>query len=151
MPVLTGLAVSVCAALLGGWEWALVCAVVLVAVGRERTVPAVLYSAAAGLFWIFVFRWTDDRRMFFPYTMHYAVQMTCLTRSRMAGASVVLGFMLIRILQGATAEVLAVELVVSAAVLEISLFIHGPKMRGPRWRARASAIGSALAFAGLAF
>jgi hypothetical protein len=152
MPVLTSIAVAVCSALLGGWEWTLVCSIVLLAVSRrESTIRAILYTAAVGLFWLAIFRWTGDRRMFFPYSMQYAVQMACLTRSATAGGCIVLLFLLIRIGQSATLGVLAVEIVVAAAVLAISFYVHGPKMRGAEWRARVSAVGSVLAFAGLAF
>jgi hypothetical protein len=157
MANLTGVIALAAAALYGGWEWALVCLIVLVALWRfESGVLPVLATVGVSFFWLALFHWTGDRRLFFPYSMQFAVQMACLLRGRMAkpaivgGGSIVLVFTVIRISQSATAAVLIVELAVAGAALALALQACGRGSREASVRVIAGALGSVLAFAGLA-
>ena len=161
MANLTGVIALAAAALYGGWEWALVCLIVLVALWRfESGVLPVLATVGVSFFWLALFHWTGDRRLFFPYSMQFAVQMACLLRGRMAkpaivgGGSIVLVFTVIRISQSATAAVLIVELAVAGTALALAfalaLHAYGRGSREASVRVIAGALGSGLAFAGLA-
>ena len=156
MAGLTVVTLVAIAGLVGGWEWALVFGFVLLVTHRIRPYTTALLGAAApGLFWVVMFYWSGDRRLFFPCTMQYAVQLTCLLRERgvsravAAAGSVLTLFVGIRLTQMVTRPVLAVELVVATVVLVIVLGVSetGP-IRISR-RMLMGAIGSVLAFLGL--
>lgn len=116
------------AAFYGGWPWALMAAIWVVALrtGEDRNV-SMLQAAAGGLFWVALFHWTGDRRLFFPFSMQVAASAACRWRvngtwtAAAAGAVVTAVFAGIRLLQSASAHVLGVELIVAAAVLSIGL------------------------------
>ena len=146
--MLAGVAAAICAAIFGGWEWALACSIVLLVVMRGKPgLSGVLYTVAPGCFWLTLFCVTGDRRMFFPYSMQYAIQMACLLhggvlrKTILGGGGVVSVFALIRAGQEASAKVLVVELVVAAVVLALAMAGEGLKMREPRARAVAAAFG----------
>ena len=153
-----GIAVLAVAGAVGGWEWAIICLIVLALLPiLEAGILPVFATAGVGLFWLALFCWMGDRRLFFPYSMQYAVQLMCLLRGRvqwpsLTGAGVVVGvFTLIRIAQSASVQVLAVELVIAALVLWCALTVYDTGTRGPVMRVIAAALGSVLAFAGLVF
>ena len=154
------------AAFYGGWEWVLVCLLVLTVLWRtDFRAASVLASVAPGLCWLALYYWTTDRRLFFPYSMQYAVQMAGLTGgppatrafgSVIGGGSVMLVFVLIRVAQSATAGVLLVELLVASAVLAISATVQDQSGRAispsdTMARALVAALSSLAAYAGLAF
>jgi hypothetical protein len=117
-----------CAAFYGGWPWALMAAILVVALraGEDDNV-SMLQAAAGGLFWVALFHWTGDRRLFFPFSMQVAAYAACRCRVNgkwtavAAGAVVTAVFAGIRLVQSASAHVLAVELIVAAAVLSIGM------------------------------
>ena len=115
--------------------------------------PANSSEAAAmlviGLFWLWLFHVTGDRRLFFPYSMQFAAYVGCVNRRDAAKLAAV--FLAIRVWQGAPAGVLGVEAVVSLAVTSFVVTAHGPRLRGVAVRVLGGAIGSGLAYAGLAF
>jgi hypothetical protein len=155
---LSGLAVLATAGAIGGWEWTIICLIVLLALPpRESGVLEVLATTGVGLFWLALFHWTGDRRMFFPYSMQFAVQLACLLRGRVQwaawkGGGVVIGvFTLIRIAQSASVQVLVVEIIVAAGVLWLAMKAYEPARSGPVIRATVAALGSVLAFVGLIF
>ncbi|MGJ5820023.1 hypothetical protein [Paludibaculum fermentans] len=112
----------------GGWPWALIAAIWVVALRTwEQVGWPMLQAAAAGLFWLALFHWTGDRRLFFPFSMQVAASAACLWRINGKWPAVAVGALVtgvftgIRILQFAGAHVLGVELLVAAAVLCIGL------------------------------
>lgn len=158
MAVLTGCIAVAASLLFGGWEWATLCSIVLVTLWRvEFGVVPVLAVVALSFVWLALYSWTGDRRLFFPYAMQFAVQMGYLLRGRVnspaivGGGGVVAVFTAIRIAQSATAGVLIVELVVAAVILALTLRTYGRNSRSASIRVVAGAIGSVLAFGGLAF
>lgn len=116
------------AAFYGGLPWALMAAIWIVALRTGEDVNmSMLQAAASGLFWVALFHWTGDRRLFFPFSMQVAAFAACRWRVNgkwtavATGAVVTTVFTGIRLLQSASAHVLGVELIVAAAVLSIGL------------------------------
>lgn len=114
----------------GGWPWALMAAIWVVALRTgEDGNGSLLQAAVSGLFWLALFHWTGDRRLFFPFSMQVAASAACRWRVQgkwtavAAGAVVTAVFTAVRLLQSASAHVLGVELVVAAAVLSIGLVL----------------------------
>ncbi len=158
MSTLSALALVAFAATVAGWEWALVTLCGSgVALASDRRWQAVAGAGAVSLIWIALFELTGDRRLFFPFSMQYAVQAACLLRGRVAcpwiagGGALVALFTAIRIWQQATFRVLAVELLIAAAVLGIAALAFARSGGGIRARIAAGVLGSILAFAGLVF
>ena len=158
MASLIGLIVLALAALYGGWEWVLITAIVLIALlPAQFHVVSILATVGASFFWLALFHWTGDRRLFFPYVMQLAVQMPYLLQGRssmpaiVGGGGLIAGFMLIRVTQSATAGVLKVELFVATAILTLLTLLPGNIVQGPRMQVLAGVLGSILAFFGLTF
>jgi hypothetical protein len=154
MGILLGIGFVAAAMKLGGWEWALIGAIGLVlALGTDMGWKPAAAMGVVGLVWLVLFQITGDSRLFFPYSMQYAVQVACLLKGRVewpalsGGGGVVAVFALIRFSQQATLPVLAVELVVAAFVLGAASAAYG-RLKS---RVGAAALGSVLAFAGLIF
>jgi hypothetical protein len=59
-------------------------------------------------------------------------------------------FLAIRVVQGATLQVLIVEALVGAAILSVALALNGSEPHGRLWQAGIAAFGSVLALVGLA-
>lgn len=157
MASLTGLIALMVAAFYGGWEWVLLSFVVLVTLWHsECGVIPILATLGVGYFWLALFHWSGDRRIFFLYAMHLAVQMPYLLQGRVwhpaivGGGGIIAVFMLIRITQSPTAGVLIVELITAATILALVLSVCSPSARGSGTRVIAGVLGSALAFVGLA-
>lgn len=118
---------------------------------REFTFPTLVSVLAISLLWLIVYSITADRRLFFPYTMQMAVQIGFLVGGKAArpelfgSGGLIAVFLLIRIVQAASVKVLLVEVVVSAAILLLTLGTL--RNRPPHL---ASAIASLLAYASLA-
>lgn len=135
----------------GGWYWALIAGVVLAAQWRVKwSAGAIALTMSTSLLWLAIFAGTEDRRMFFPFTMHLAVMMGWLLEGRVGRAMawgpalVVAVFTLVRVAQAATAGVLVVELVVAFAAVVAAVWAG-------RWgRLAAAAVASVVALAGLA-
>lgn len=148
---IAGLAAVGVAAYWGGWEWAALCALMLAVVwlaDGEHRVPA---AVGGSLIWLALFCWSGDRRLFFPYAMQFAAQAAYLTRGRFAPGGIIGAFLLIRVWQAATIGVLAFEFVTAVVIAAFVERIYALSGEGKWVRATAAAIGSALAFASLAF
>jgi hypothetical protein len=134
----------------GGPPWTLLGMLAFVAqvVVDFRVRPLVVLVPS--LVWLAGFHTTGNRELFFPYAMYLATYVALLLADRTAwlgclgGGFMVAAFLVIRVLQAATAAVLVVELVVAAAILAIALAAHiwGLKSRG--------ATAAIIAFASLA-
>jgi predicted GNAT family N-acyltransferase len=110
-------------------------------------VPAACWMAAHHL--------TGDRELFFPYAIGLAVHLACQVSGRgrvaaaLAGGLLVAAFLAIRVMQAATAKVLAVELAVAAAILAAVVAVLPAAVKRP-WGAMAVTILASLAaYAGL--
>jgi hypothetical protein len=125
----------------GGWHFAAI-AVVALAVMLFRDAWG---SSAISLLWLALYFASGDPRLFFPFSIQFALQ--C---GWPRGAMVVAAFLAIRIAQGATFKVLLVELAVAAAVLAICAGGYARSSRTPRARLGWAAFGSFLAYLGLA-
>lgn len=109
------------------------------------------------LLWLLAFVMTGDRRLFFPFTMQFAVQALGYwsLRSQVLGVIAAVGvvglFSVIRLIQSATLIVLLVEVIVAGVAVWAS---WAYLRRGSNTQIRrlvAAGIGSVLAFAGLVF
>jgi hypothetical protein len=152
-----GLAGVATAAFLGGWAWTLPCLILWLVLYRARAGAAALAAALLpGIFWLVLFAIAADRRLYFCYSMQYAVHLACLRRedgplaASAAGGALVAVFIAVRVAQAATAAVLAVEIAVALAVLAVSLLLYGSRAHTPARRLAVSALASLIAFAGLA-
>ena len=137
-----GALVMVVAGWLGGWPWALLGALAFLIQARSDTRPAAAFALAGpALFWIAMFHWTGDRRLFFPFAVH------------MGQASrpvlILAVFFAIRVQQAATLQVLAVEFLVTVAVLWAGRAIYRQGPPGLPMRTLAAAVASILALIGL--
>ena len=110
-------------------------------------VPAACWMAAHQL--------TGNRELFFPYAMALAAHLACQFSGRgrvaaaLAGGLLVAAFLAIRVMQAATAKVLAVELAVAAAILAAVVAVLPAAVKRP-WGAMAVTILASLAaYAGL--
>ncbi|MEO8371582.1 MAG: hypothetical protein ABI806_20510 [Candidatus Solibacter sp.] len=142
------LAALAAASFWGGWEWALPC-VALAAALRRIPGPAAAAAVLPGLFWLAAFAVTGDRRLFFCYFMQYAVHLACL-HGACAGVTGVAVFLAIRVGQGASVDVLAVEAMVALAVVLAAVKVQDPGPRSARRRMAIASVASLVAFAGLA-
>ena len=157
MASLTGLTILAVTALYGGWEWALLSFAVLMALWPAQfRALSMLVTLGVSLVWLALFHSTGDRRLFFPFATQLAIQMRYLMEGRISrptigGVGVIVGFLLIRVVQSATFRVLVVELFVAAAILALVSMLCSSKDQNAKTRLLAGILGSALAFAGLAF
>lgn len=141
---LAGLALFAVAAVYGGWPWAVMAVVWVAALrGDGEDSWMLLQVGASGLFWLALFHWTGDRRLFFPFSMQVAATLAVQWHPA-AGGVVVAGFAAIRLWQGASTHVLEVEMVVAVVVLGVALAFNRPL---GNWGATAAA--ALLALAGL--
>lgn len=115
----------------GGPPWTVIGVIAVVA----QTLGGVRIDSLAlvvpSLAWLALSHATGNRELFFPYTMYLASCVTLWDSQRatqraaglgpLGGAAIVAAFMVIRILQQATARVLTVEFVVAAAILALVL------------------------------
>jgi hypothetical protein len=128
----------------GGWHWALFFAAAAVWLRFEQTgvwLPTFV--------WLLAFVWTGDRRLYFPFVIPLIV-LVWGGQSTRAGWGLVALFTAIRLAQGASAKVLAVELAVTVAALGVPLWL-GRQATAPGARWACAMLSSLLAFAGLAF
>lgn len=106
--------------------------------------------------WMVAHHLTGNRELFFPYAMALAAHLAgqFIGRGRVAGAVaggiVVAAFLAIRILQAATAKVLAVELAVAAAILVAVVAVLPAVVKRPWGAVVVTILASLVASAGLA-
>jgi glucose-6-phosphate-specific signal transduction histidine kinase len=142
--------------LFGGVPWLVIASLGLAAhydAGRKWFDAALL---AGGLVWLVAFHLTDNRQLFFPFSMYLALYVASLLTERSAwvatgcGALVVMTFMAIRVLQYATARVLKVELLAAVAILAVFELIYLIGPRKPPARSLVVLFASLAAVAALA-
>ena len=112
----------------GGPPWTVVAALAFAVLGlgggREQGRPRELLGLILpSLGWLAAFRLTGNRELFFPFTMYLAAHagLTVARRGMPAafatGGLVVAAFLVIRVLQAATPQVLAVETAAAGVIL----------------------------------
>jgi hypothetical protein len=120
--------------------------------GRVRSLGLLLPS----LGWLTAAAVTGNRALFFPYAMYLAgfVAVRLMARAAwqawLGGATVVAAFLVIRVLQNATRQVLAVESLAAVAILAVVLAAGRRCRRGSPAEALLVAAGSLAASACLA-
>lgn len=146
---LTTLLIASLAFRFGGWPWATVAAATAILLRPQLTTPfAYLKAFSISFAWLAAFIYTDDRRLFFPFTIQLAMQSYALhPRPILAATGIVAVFTVIRLAQQATLIVLTVELLVALVALALPAAIL-KKSHSPIF---ASTLASLLAFAGLIF
>ncbi len=98
---------------------------------------------------------TGNRELFFPYAMALAVHLAgqFVGRGRVAAAVtsslLVAAFLAIRVMQAATAKVLAVELAVAAVILAATVAVLPAAVKRPWGALIVTALAACLAYAGL--
>ncbi|MDE3165682.1 MAG: hypothetical protein KGN36_07750, partial [Acidobacteriota bacterium] len=124
------LAACAAAAIFGGWAWTLPCLILwpaLYGIRAREGAAAVTAALAPGLVWLLLFALTGDRRLYFCYSMQFAVHLACLRREHglragaAGGAIPIAVFLAVRVAQAASARVLVVESLVAGALLALSL------------------------------
>jgi hypothetical protein len=154
--MLVELAFLAAAHLLGGPPW--VALGVLAMIGQVaadfRLGPLVGLLPAAG--WLVAHPLTGNRELFFPYAIALAAHLAgqFIDRGRPAAAAaggvVAVAFLGIRVVQAATASVLAVEAAVAAAILALVVAALPAAVTRPWGGVVIAAVASLLAYAGLA-
>jgi len=119
-----------------------------------RLKPLVGFLPAVG--WMVAHQLTGNRELFFPYAMALAAHLACQFSGRgrsaaaLAGGLIAAAFLAIRILQAATAKVLAVELAVAAAILVAVVAVLPAALKRPWGTVAVTILASLAAYAGLA-
>ena len=150
-----GVALVGSALLIGGIPWASILLLALIAHWRRDRSWLWLVLIVPSFVWLFLSRWTGDRRLFFPFTLYLAVYVALAWsahtwRRGLAGGGIVISlFLVIRVLQHATSGVLTVELAVAAAILATSLILSHLSQRSIRSRLAIQSLASLLAYAGI--
>jgi hypothetical protein len=141
---------------IGGPPWTVVMLASVVALSLAGPRLESLGLAAASLLWLAAFRVTGDRELFFPYAMQLAAVVICRGGDRgtgfaaTAGGAVAAAFLGVRVWQQASAQVLAVECAVAAAIVGMAVLLCGRLPRTRATRAAIIAAAAAAAYAGLA-
>jgi hypothetical protein len=116
-----------------------------------------LLNIVPALGWLAASRATGNRELFFPYAMYLAAHVASQFAGRgwkpvaAAGGTVVAAFLAIRVLQDATLQVLAVELVVAVAILAAVTALLAATGKRPWDEVVLATLASFAAYAGLAF
>jgi hypothetical protein len=119
-----------------------------------RLGPLVGLVPAAG--WMAAHQLTGNRELFFPYAMALAAHLACQFGGRgraaaaLTGGLIAAAFLATRVMQAATAKVLAVELAVAAVILAATVAVPPAVAEQPRGAVVVTTLASLLAFAGLA-
>lgn len=127
--ILVEVAILAVAQVLGGPPWTVLAALALVAESIGGLGMPGLMRLALSLVWLVAFRMTANRELFFPYAMYLAAHAGLHLAAhgpRLPGvvgsALVVAAFLAVRVVQGASRGVLAVEFAVAAAIV-VGLFV----------------------------
>ena len=145
------LAVILTATIIGGLPWACISVFgiyTFIAFGANWR--EVLLLILPAMFWLGVFHFTGDRRMFFPFSILFAASFA-LRSNWTATMEIMVLFLVARILQDATFKVLAVEVLVAMAVLCPVYFARKKLSARGQWRSAFAVASSLLAFIGLIF
>jgi hypothetical protein len=137
----------------GGWPWLLIFLGMGLPLRAQLSQPLVLVESIVSSFlWLAVYVVTEDRRLYFPYTIQLAFQLYALSPARgWASTGLVALFAVIRLVQGASLIVLTVELLITGVALLIPIWYFNSGTAGSTRRLLAGALASLLAFAGLIF
>jgi hypothetical protein len=125
--IIAELGLLAAAQLLGGPPWTVLAAVALVLESAAGLSAAGLARLALAFVWLGIFRLTDNRELFFCYSMTLAIHLALRFAVRRwllraaAGGLVITVFLGFRIAQQATLKVLAVETAVACVILAASL------------------------------
>lgn len=128
--IFTEVAFLTAAQLWGGPPWTVVTAVAIVLQSASGLTAAGLSRMAIAFGWLALSVITDNRELFFCFTMTLAAQAATLAsvpqwrRGSLAGGLVIAAFLAFRVAQAATAPVLAVEAIVALAILTAVLLAH---------------------------
>jgi predicted GNAT family N-acyltransferase len=141
---------------LGGPPWVALGVLAMVGqVAADFRLPPLVGLLPAG-FWIAAHAITGNRELFFPYAMalaaHLAGQFIGRGRSMAtaAGGLIVIAFLAIRVMQAATAKVLAVEAAVAVVILAACVAVLPVAKLRPWGLVGIATVASLLAYAGLA-
>lgn len=145
------LALVIVAMAVGGLPWACISLVGFLAfIAFGANLRDVLMLIWPAMFWLAVFHFTCDRRMFFPFSILFAASLA-LRANWATALEIMVLFLMARILQDATLKVLAVELIV--AVVALCPIYFARKKLSPlwEWHGAFAVATSLLAFIGLIF
>ena len=142
--------------LLGGRPWAVVCLVALVIqVLTQPQNAKTIVGIAPCILWLFFFRCTGNRELFFPFSMYLASYAGLLMAGRilplgiLTGGIVLAAFASVRVMQLAPKDVLGVELAVACAIMTLVLAAYNTSPRNTAARLVISVLASLLAYAAL--
>ena len=139
------------ATIIGGLPWACISVFgICIFIAYGANWREVLLLILPALFWLAVFHFSGDRRMFFPFSILFAASFA-LRANWAAAMGIMVLFLVARILQDATFKVLAVEVLVAVVVLCPVYFARKKLSALQQWRSAFAAASSLLAFIGLIF
>lgn len=132
---------SVTPVLAAAWPWAATGVLAFALVARKEGYSSGLLITVPAFFWVVLFAWTGDRRLFFPFAMQLAHASSPIPLA--------VAFFAVRIQQGAAPHVLLVEFCVAVAVLATGHVIQRQRPSGRGTRLIAASTVSILALLGL--
>lgn len=144
----------------GGPPWTVVGAIAFAVLGvagnrQDGAWHTLVWLILPSLGWLAAFWATGDRELFFPFTMYLAAHSALTVSGRgmipayAAGGLVVAVFLVIRVIQAATPNVLAVEAVAAAVILGATCLVLFRRERSPIGDGLLLALASAAAFVSL--
>lgn len=154
MDIVAALAAAAFFFVVGGWEWGVSAGLVLLTLARRPfSYMSVAGAVGGAAVWLVLSRWSDNRQLYFPFTLWCALQLGGLLGGRVSvgmvqgAGAILLFFSLVRIGQDVTTAVLVKELVVAA----IAIVLAAPGEKPGSFRRWVAAVfGSLIAFVGLA-
>lgn len=144
----------------GGPPWTVVAAIAFGVLGISCSRPdgtghRLVWLMLPSLGWLAAFWATGNRELFFPFTMYLAAHAALTVRGRgaipacAAGGLVVATFLVIRVVQAATPNVLAVEAVAAGVILAVVCLVLVRRERSLLGDGLILALASAAAFVSL--
>jgi hypothetical protein len=144
----------------GGPPWTVVAAIAFAVLGvagsrQDGAWRELVWLILPSLGWLAAFWGTGNRELFFPFAMYLAAHAALTVSGRglgpasAAGGLVVAAFLVIRILQAATPNVLAVEAIAAAVILAATCLVLVRRERSLLGDGLILALASAAAFASL--
>lgn len=142
---------------LGGPPWVVLGAATVIFQSVMKPQARGLLQQLPAAIWLICFFWGHNRELFFPYSIALAACVTLLFEGHsrwpgfFAGACIVALFLLVRFVQQATPQVLAVELVVAIIILIALQAFNSRRSRNQLTSLVLVGLASILAYIGLAF
>jgi hypothetical protein len=144
----------------GGPPWTVVAAIAFAVLGvagsrQDGAWRKLVWLILPSLVWLVTFWATGNRELFFPFTMYLAAHAALTVSVRgvipacAAGGLVVAAFLVIRVLQAATPNVLAVEAVAAGVILATTCLVLVRRDRSLFGDGLILALASAAAFVSL--